>query len=362
MPPNEQGENALFAKLAGFQAIIPQFDNSSAVTAKFFVDSLEHVTGIANCSEDEKLLIMKSRIRGDALSHIINSPDLSQETKYTDFKNKFLAYFQNKASLASRQQQFANCRMMEGEQAKVYASRVTDVTQKFFGNLNLTNADVKTLFEQSKLSKFLEGLLPKYRQQTLMKDPQTFQEALNFVELLQSNSFELNSPENNASTNNLQASLSNEELLKIFECHAQKTNETVASLSKQLDNFKINSQKQYKQQPRSFQNTNYRMHSQNVPPQASFHREDRSNFTQRRFPHQNISPSLRPCIYCRKLNHRSENCFYAPNVTGQFTMTHESGQPPQNFFRSSTPQMGRFNSKPPLHRNRFGRQNQQNLN
>lgn len=69
------------------------------------------------------------------------------------------------------------------------------ISHKKFRKFNFY-ADVKALFQQTKMSKFLEGLLPAFKQQTLMKDPQIFQEALHFVELLQSNSFESNSSGN----------------------------------------------------------------------------------------------------------------------------------------------------------------------
>ena len=145
----------LFAKLAGFQTIIPQFDGTSAVTPKYFTENVEHITSVASCSNDEKLLIMKSRIRGEALSQMINSPDLSQEQNYDNFKEKFLAYFGDKTSLATRQQQYANCKMLPEEPVKFFASRVTTATHNFFGNLDLTNKDVSALFEQSNYRNFL---------------------------------------------------------------------------------------------------------------------------------------------------------------------------------------------------------------
>ena len=125
----------VFQKLAGFQAIIPEFNANSVVTPKFFLDNIENVTNLAKCSPEEKLLILRSRIRGEALSHVINSPDLAQETDYNSFKQKFLDYFDKKISLATRHQHFASCRMKPDESVKVYAARVSDVTQKFFRKL-----------------------------------------------------------------------------------------------------------------------------------------------------------------------------------------------------------------------------------
>lgn len=98
-----------------------------------------------------------------------------------------MAFFDKKISLATRHQQYSNCRMEPGESLKLYAARISLVTRKFFNNPDLTIPSVKNLFEQSKLSKFLEGLFPEFKHPTLMKHPQTFQATLDFVELLEVN-------------------------------------------------------------------------------------------------------------------------------------------------------------------------------
>lgn len=308
--------NALFSKLAGFQAILPIFDNNSVVTPKFFLDSVDHVTGLAQCTNDEKLLILQSKIRGDALSHFINSPDLAQEKDYARFKEKFLAFFENKLTLATRQQQFSNCHMKENEPAKVYASRVTDVTLKFFGNINSQNADVKSLVEQTKLSKFLDGLLPDFKKQVLMKDPQTFQEALNFLELLQANSISSNvTAINNIHTNALDSPITGKDLLSILEAQSQKTNEMVASLTKQFEDFKTHTHNIRHPQQQSQQ------HSRNLP-QVPRHNSSR-HFTNNIPPRQAYTPQrpvfptqrFRQCAFCHRTNHSTENCFFAPTIS-----------------------------------------------
>ena len=98
--------------------------------------------------------LLKSRIRGDAFLQLFNSPDLSQGTDDDEFKNKFLAYFGPKISFSDKRQEFAYYKMQPGESVKIYAARISLVTQKFFDNLDLKNKEVKALFEQSKLSKF----------------------------------------------------------------------------------------------------------------------------------------------------------------------------------------------------------------
>lgn len=301
----------LFAKLAGFQTIIPQFDNASAVTPKFFLDNVDHVTSLANCNNEEKLLVLKSRIRGDALSHIINSPDLSQEKDYESFKTKFLSYFDKKTSLATRQHQFANCRMMPKEQAKVFATRVANATQQFFGTLNSSNSEVKNLIEQTKMSKFIDGLLPELKKATLMKDPQSFNEALNYVELLQANEATMTDCHNTPTEIN-NVNHSNIDLLKVIECHAQKTHETVSALAKQIENLKFSPRSDSSRAQNTFRPLMY--HS---TPNFSNHRNTPmsrpQNFPMRFHNSRGFLNNSRqlPCRHCGRY-HGSAICFYAP--------------------------------------------------
>lgn len=125
-------DTSIITKLAGLQNIIPQFDNCSAVTPNYFLETFEAVTEAAKCTDSEKLMIIKSRIRGDALSHIINSPDLAEAVDYKSFVAAFRDFFTNKSSLVARHQSFSNVKMTPSESVKVYASRVSQAVKKIF--------------------------------------------------------------------------------------------------------------------------------------------------------------------------------------------------------------------------------------
>lgn len=303
-PTNGPGISPL-QKLAGLQSIIPQFDNVSAVTPAFFIDSFEAIATIVQCSDEEKLLILKSRIRGEALSHLINSPDLNQETNYTNFKKKFIAFFNKKVSLATRQQMFSNCRMQPGESVKLYAARVSLITQKFFNNPDLDNDSVKNLFEQSKLSKFLEGLSAEYKHSTLVKDPQSFQDAVDYVELLETNKvcFPQNSQDISfqSGTNTVNAvstDITNRDLKNLLETHVQKTHDSIFTLTKELDKLRLSMNGNPPRNSTNFE-SNFR---------ESYANNRGNSHTNKSFP---------PCKFCGKKNHLSNFCFYKRDQTRQ---------------------------------------------
>lgn len=283
-------------KIAGLQSIIPQFDGNTSVTPQYFLDNFEKFTTLVKCSEEEKLMFLKSKIRGDALAHLINSPDLSQENNYDRFKEKFLAFFEKKVSLATRQQKFSNCRMQAGETVKLYAARIALTTMDFFNNPDLSNPSVKALFEQCKLSKFLEGLLPDFKYATLMKDPQSFQDALDYVELLETNKACV--PQSNQdisvmqslnTVNAISKEISNQDIKKLIETHAQQTYDTICTLSKEIEDMRL----------LSHNNNPSRNRSNFAPP---FIKGNRNNSTRpKNFP---------PCAICGKRNHLEQYCFY----------------------------------------------------
>lgn len=297
--------NAPLQKIAGLQSIIPQFDNTSAVTPTFFIDNFEKTATLIECTDAEKLLILKSRIRGEALSQLINSPDLSQEDNYENFKTKFLSFFDKKISLATRQQQFSNCRMEQGESVKLYAARVSLITQKFFNNPDLSIPSVKTLFEQSKLSKFLEGLLPEYKHPTLMKDPQTFSDAVDFAELLEANRScfpeqdqNFHVPSTAIPVNTISDRNSNQEIKSLLEEHAKQTRESICKLSEEVERLKLYKNNN-ERNPSNF-NSNYKR----SPDFSGNLRQNKS------FP---------ACQHCGFTNHASRYCYYKkPDTQRQF--------------------------------------------
>lgn len=343
-----------FNKLAGCQALIPHFDNVSAVTPRYFVDTLEAIAKTANCTESEKLLLLKSRVQGDALTQIINNVDLENEQNYENFKQKFLDFFSTKTSLATRQQLFSNCRMSSDEGVKIYAARVSTNTQKFFGNADISKPEVKSLYEQTRLAKFLEGLLPKYKSSILVKDPQSFQDAVNFIETLQVNE----STTQHETICNVGST--DKEMVNLIESHAKQTHETIAAIQKQVENLQLHSVPRHETNTQHhFQNNPYTTQAFSGPPQPHTHtqawtagcggntccnetishRFPLNDFEGHRYPHyaQNF------CENCGRNNHTTSEC-YAYNPEHRFNQRSHAPRT-QNFHQTFHSNRGRFNTR-----------------
>lgn len=310
----DEESDTLIRKLAGFQTVIPQFDNLSAITPKYFIEHLENITDIAKCTKPEKLLILRSRIRGSALTSLISTPDLYQEKDYDEFKKKFLSYFDTQYSLGARQKQFSNCKMLPNEQVKTYAAKVALATENFFNAPDLTNEAIKTIFENTKLGKFIDGLLPHLKQSVILKDPKTFQSAVEFAQMLQANETP-NDSQILESVNNAIKYYDKNEIKDILEAHASNTMEMINSLTKEVEQLKMHTRQD---SPRAHNNHSFRpSHRRGV---------GNSRYTQNRYYTQRNIPS---CGICNK-SHFTSECYNNPanktNFRGRFNTFRRNGR------------------------------------
>lgn len=216
--------------------------------------------------------------------------------------------------MTTRQQQFSNCRMEPGESVKLYAARISLVTRKFFNNPDLTIPSVKNLFEQSKFSKFLEGLLPEFKHPTLMKDPQTFQAALDFVELLEANILCFPHQDQNSLTSSITNSInsvanqnpnvnSNNEIKSLLEAHTKQTRDSICTISNEVQKLKESTLN--KVQNTSNVNQNYKR----LPNNSG------------KFGHTRSFPA---CHNCGRTNHATYSCFYKRTIPQRHFTRRES--------------------------------------
>lgn len=180
--------------IAMIQNWIPNFDGVSAVTPEYFIETVNQLADKLLISDAQKILMIKTKIKGDALTRLINNSELSQEIDFKTFTTKFLAYFGQTQSLALRHQNLSACRQKPDEDIKNFAARLTKATRDFFGDVDIDKPEMKIVFNQTRLARLLESVLPQYRPQLLTKDVASFDEAIKYIQILQANQLILESP------------------------------------------------------------------------------------------------------------------------------------------------------------------------
>lgn len=179
--------NQNVSNIALIQTWIPIFDGLSPVTPKYLIDSVERLTKDINIPDIQKIQLVISKIKGEPLSKIINNVDLIHSTQFQTFKAEFLDFFSESDSLLLRQLALDACKQKDDEDIKSYAVRLTQAARNFFGEIDIKNEETRRIYDQTRLARLIEGVLPSYKLQLLTKDVKTFEEAIKFIQLLQAN-------------------------------------------------------------------------------------------------------------------------------------------------------------------------------
>lgn len=222
------------SKLTTLQTLIPHFDNSSAVTPSYLFETLESLMPNGEFSDNERLIVAKSRIRGEALSKLISSRNLSTEKNYAVFKQKIIDLFEQTENREMNQFNFTHIKQFPSETLRQFGARIVNATEGFFGQVDYEQPEIKKLFQQTLLAKFMEGVEDKFKTHLITKQPTTLKEALNFTELI-----ETNLKLQNQQAINLINDPGND---LVLQTHIQKTHESISNLTKRVENLTMDKQ------------------------------------------------------------------------------------------------------------------------
>lgn len=227
-------------KIAGYQNLINNFDGDLFSNVKYFFENIESIGTLAEWKDPELIVVLKSKLRGLALQFFIDDPELNQEKEFKNIKEKFLKYFDQKTTLSQRQMLFSNCRQAPGESVRSFATKVANLTAKYFGAGNISKPDVVPIVDQTKLAKFLEGLQPSLKNLAMNRNHKTFDEAVEQAQLDEINAqFSASEvvPINNFNSTpqvNIEDKLNN-----IISKQTEMTERLVNSLSEQIQNLRF---------------------------------------------------------------------------------------------------------------------------
>lgn len=167
------------APKSNYIALLGTFDGEFGNECKFFFNQFEEIAKLSDWSPEEKLTIIKAKLRGKALQFIISDPILSNTKDYDDLKKAFINYFEEDLDLSSKQLKFNNIRMREGEPIRDLAHRIILASNSYLGisEANIT-AESKLILDKLRLSKFVSALEQQLQGDVLKSNPKTFDDAV----------------------------------------------------------------------------------------------------------------------------------------------------------------------------------------
>jgi len=145
---------------------------------RFFFQQLDEVALISGWSNTQKLAVLKSRLKGNALSFFLSDNDLNSCRDYELVKQKLTDYFSSDLGLAEAQIAFNSIRQWTNEPVKAFAHRLLLASNNFLGSPQITTPEIKNMMDKVRLSKFVSSVLPQLQSDVLKLNPQSFEEAV----------------------------------------------------------------------------------------------------------------------------------------------------------------------------------------
>lgn len=175
LPVSSQSGNS---KINGISLLTAFFDGEPDECHHFF-SQFQNIAELSGWTDAEKLTILKTRLRGNALSFLLHDKELSESNDYNLVTKKIIDFFSEETGISDHQTKYSTCQQWEGETIKNFAYRVTLLTNNYLGtNGGTQNNETKELIDRLKLSKFVDALLPEIRLDVLKANPQNFESAV----------------------------------------------------------------------------------------------------------------------------------------------------------------------------------------
>lgn len=178
---NSQQNSINFGRSSGqFNGIplLTSFFDGDQDDCKFFFQQFEDVANLAKWSPEERLTILKSRLRGNALRFLLSDGELTSSRIYQVVKDRLIDFFSEEKGLSERQIQFTNCKQWSNESVKNFAHRLIMASNDYLGDQSVVTPETRAILDRLRLSKFIGALLPELQGDVLRAAPQTFEEAV----------------------------------------------------------------------------------------------------------------------------------------------------------------------------------------
>jgi len=176
---NPEGNSSNNPSRINGMSLLTTFYDGESPNGKFFFKQFNEIAKMSGWTNNEKVTILKTRLRGNALDFVLNDVELAETEDCNFIIEKLLEFFSEDRELSQNQTNFSTCKQWEGESIKNLAYRVTLLTNNYLGTSNnIKNTETREIVERLKLSKFIDALIPEIKVDVLRTNPQSFKNAV----------------------------------------------------------------------------------------------------------------------------------------------------------------------------------------
>lgn len=181
------------ASAIGSQAyLVVRFTGDDDVSVEQFFETLELAKFLGTWSEEQVLAVAKLRLGGTAMEFIRSTPKAGET--WATFQDKLKKRFMPRLHRYFLEQKFVNCKQGQTETVHTFSTRLRLIARQLANCKSSTSGQNVTdlPFEISKLEErimhqFLVGLRTDLRRFVLVREPKSFEEALNAALLEEAN-------------------------------------------------------------------------------------------------------------------------------------------------------------------------------
>lgn len=165
--------------------LLPTFEDKEGEKIEFFLSQFEQISSMAQLSTQQKGIILKSKLKGQALQFLTANTMLQEETDFEKIKKIMLDRFKRKTTITQEHQLFKSIRHVPGTSIADLAHKIQITATKFLKTDQADTAQIADIIDRICLSKFLEVIREDIRIDLLKQSPLNFKDAVQKAELLE---------------------------------------------------------------------------------------------------------------------------------------------------------------------------------
>lgn len=165
---------------------IKNFEGKKEQDVEYFLEQFEQLADATKLPDNLKVILLKSKLAGNAKQILINSPDLRNESVYDTLKQKLIENFKSEKSFVEAQNKFMSLKQLPSQNVEDFARQFNLAAQQYLSiSGHASKNGAKELLTAMKLTKFIEALRPDISFEVQKTGPENFENALKIAKKIE---------------------------------------------------------------------------------------------------------------------------------------------------------------------------------
>lgn len=189
MDGDDEGDNTVNQLILNVGDLLNQIQVFTGVpheepSINSFIENIDEIANLTNWSPETKCNVARLKMRKNAAQYKNAYSEVKNTTDWHRLCTLLKQQFKSHAPLLYHHQKFDNCKQLQSENVRQYASRLRSLAIKTINHVG-TESEIALRYadlDDKMRDRFLVGLLPSIQRFTLSRAPQTFDSAIKTAE------------------------------------------------------------------------------------------------------------------------------------------------------------------------------------